>query len=259
MKDIFDVAGRCVLVTGASSGIGRHAARMFASRGAKVAVAARRKDRLDALVAEITKAGGQALAVALDVADGAAVEKAIDTVERELAPIDILINNAGTTWSRPILEHTPTDFAKVIDVNLNGAFYVAHAVARRMAAREANLPPGGGSIVNITSVAALRTMIRTPAYVASKAGLAHLTRMLAMELAPHRIRVNSIAPGLFITELSQDYVHTERGKAMLAKIPMARAARDEEMDGPMLLLASDAGSYISGAELVIDGAVASAR
>lgn len=259
MKDLFDVSGRCVLVTGASSGIGRHTARMFASRGAKVAVAARRKDRLDALVEEFRKQGVQALAVPLEVADGAAVEKAVETVERDLAPIDILVNNAGMSFSRPILEHTPPDFARVVDVNLNGAFYVAHAVARRMAARKDSLPPGGGSIINITSVAAIRTMIRTPAYVASKAGLAHLTRMLAMEFAEYRIRVNSIAPGLFMTELSQDYVHTERGKAMLAKIPMGRPARDEEMDGPMLLLASDAGSYMSGAELIVDGAVASAR
>jgi 2-deoxy-D-gluconate 3-dehydrogenase len=128
-----------------------------------------------------------------------------------------------------------------------------------MAARQDTLPKGGGSIINITSVAAIRTMIRTPAYVSSKAGLAHLTRMMAMELAPVRVRVNSIAPGLFLTELSKDYLHTERGKAMLAKIPMGRPAAEDEMDGALLLLASDASSYITGAEIIVDGGVASAR
>ncbi|MBM3504888.1 MAG: glucose 1-dehydrogenase [Alphaproteobacteria bacterium] len=259
MGNPFDVRGRCILVTGASSGIGHHAARMFAAAGAKVAIAARRADRLEALAKDLGKSGAAVFPIALDVADADACERAIDRVEREFHPIDVLLNNAGTTMSKPILEHTAEDFQRVVDVNLNGAWVMAQGVAKRMATRKDRLPKGGGSIINITSVAAIRTMIRTPAYVSSKAGLAHLTRMMAMELAPYRVRVNSIAPGLFITELSKDYVHTDRGKAMLAKIPMGRPAADDEMDGALLLLASDAGSYITGAEIIVDGGVASAR
>lgn len=258
MADRFDLTERCVLVTGASSGIGRHAATLFAEAGAKVAVAARRRDRLDAVVAEIEGAGGWAYAVGLDVSDAAAVETALDDIEARFAPIDVLFNNAGTTRSKPPFDHTPEEWRAVIDTNLNGAWYMASAVAKRMAARGDGLPAGGGSIINTTSVGATRTMIRVPAYMASKAGLAHLTRQMAMELAPLRIRVNSIAPGLFVTEMSADYLKTERGQDMLAKIPMGRPARAEEMDGALLLLASDAGSYITGAEIVIDGGVAAA-
>ena len=255
MTDRFDLTGRCVLVTGASSGIGRHAATVFAGAGAKVAVAARRQDRLADLVGEIDSAGGQAYAVGLDVTDEAAIDAVLDDIESRFAPIDVLFNNAGTTISKPPFEHTAEDWRAVIDTNLNGAWFMASAVAKRMAARGDALPPGGGSIINTTSVGATRTMVRVPAYMASKAGLAHLTRQMAMELAPMRIRVNSIAPGLFVTEMSADYIKTERGQEMLDSIPMGRAARAEEMDGALLLLASDAGSYMTGAEIIIDGGV----
>jgi NAD(P)-dependent dehydrogenase (short-subunit alcohol dehydrogenase family) len=129
---------------------------------------------------------------------------------------------------------------------------MASAVAKRMAARGGALPSGGGSIINTTSVGATRAMARVPAYMGSKAGLAHLTWKMAMELAPMRIRVNSIAPGMFVTEMSADDIKTERGKEMLSKISMGRAARAEEMDGALLLLASNAGSYITGAGIIID-------
>ena len=256
MGERFDLSGRVVLVTGASSGIGRHAARLFAETGAKVAAAARRTDRLDDLVAEVRGAGGTAAAFELDVANAEAIEPVLDAIEAALGPIDILFNNAGVTMSKPPFEHTADDWRRVIDTNLNGAWFMANAVAQRMAARKDTLPPGGGSIINTTSVGATRTMIRVPAYMASKAGLAHLTRQMAMELAPFRVRVNSIAPGLFLTELSEAYVKTERGKEMLKRIPMGRPARLEEMDGVLLLLASDAGSYITGSEIIVDGGVA---
>lgn len=255
MADRFDLTGRCVLVTGASSGIGRHAAGVFAHAGAKVAVAARRQERLADLVREIDRVGGQAYPVGLDVTDERAIDGALEKIETYFAPIDVLFNNAGTTISKPPFEHTGEDWREVINTNLNGAWFMASAVAKRMAARRADLPPGGGSIINTTSVGATRTMARVPAYMASKAGLAHLTRQMAMELAPMRIRVNSIAPGLFVTEMSAAYIKTERGKQMLSKIPMGRAAQAEEMDGALLLLASDAGSYITGAEIIIDGGV----
>jgi NAD(P)-dependent dehydrogenase (short-subunit alcohol dehydrogenase family) len=255
MVDRFDLTGRCVLVTGASSGIGRHAAGVFAEAGANVAVAARRRDRLDDVVAEITRAGGTAYAVALDVTDEPMIGSVLDEIETQFAPIDVLFNNAGMTISKPPFAHAAEDWRAVIDTNLNGAWFMASAVAQRMAARPEALPPGGGSIINTTSIGATRTMPRVPAYMASKAGLAHLTRQMAMEWAPMRIRVNAIAPGFFVTEMSAGYLETDRGKAMLETVPMRRAARAEEMDGALLLLASDAGSYMTGSEIIVDGGV----
>jgi NAD(P)-dependent dehydrogenase (short-subunit alcohol dehydrogenase family) len=214
--DLFDLTGQCVLVTGASSGIGRHAAGVFAHAGAKVAVAARRRHRLTNFVGEIHGAGGQAYPVGLDVTDEGAIDAAFEEIEADFAPIDILFNNAGTTTSKPPFEHTAEDWRAVIDTNLNSAWFMASAVAKRMAARGDALPPGGGSIINTTSVGATRTMVRVPAYMASKAGLAHLTQQMAMEVAPMRIRVNSIAPGLFVTEMSTAYIRIEHGKEMLS-------------------------------------------
>ncbi len=248
MSTLFDIAGRCALVTGASSGLGRHFAKTLAARGAKVAVAARRLDRLDALVAEIGSAGGTAAAVSCDVTNGASVRAAIETVEEALGPIDILVNNAGITVSKPLLDQEEDDWRRVIDTNLNGAWRVAQAVARRMTARAS-----GGSIVNIASIAGLSTMARVPAYVASKAALVQLTKTMAAELAPAGIRVNAIAPGLFPSEMSDGYLKSEAGKAAIARIPLGRVGDSRELDGPLLLLVSGAGSFMTGAVLVVDG------
>lgn len=248
MSTLFDISGRCALVTGASSGLGRHFAKTLAARGAKVAVAARRLDRLDALVAEIGSAGGTAAAVSCDVTDGASVRAAIDATEEALGPIDILVNNAGITVSKPLLDQDEDDWRRVIETNLNGAWRVAQAVARRMTARAS-----GGSIVNIASIAGLSTMARVPAYVASKAALVQLTKTMAAELAPAGIRVNAIAPGLFPSEMSDGYLESEAGKAAAARIPLGRVGDSRELDGPLLLLVSGAGSFMTGAVLVVDG------
>ncbi len=259
MKDLFDIKGRCIMVTGASSGIGRNAARFFAGRGAKVAVVARRGDRLEALAAEIGAAGGTVFALPLDVTDAPALEAAIDRIERDFAPIDVLVNNAGMTVAKPVLEQSLEEFTRVVDLNLTAAYWAAHAVARRMVKRQDSLPPGGGSIINITSVAAVRVRQYTPGYVSSKAGLANLTRALAWELASRRIRVNSIAPGLFDSELAPGFAETEEGKRSRARIPMGRVGRENELEGALLLLASDASSYMSGSEILVDGASAAGR
>ncbi|MBM3505719.1 MAG: SDR family oxidoreductase [Alphaproteobacteria bacterium] len=247
------LTGRCVLVTGASSGLGRHAAHLFAEAGARVALVARRRAELDALAREIAADGGEALAVAVDVTDAAAVSAAVDRIERDLAPIDVLLNNAGIVERGPALTFAAEAWNKVIDVDLTGAWHAAQAVAQRMAARSDSLPAGGGSIVNVTSYGAIRTAPLVPAYVAAKAALSHLTRALANELAPNRIRVNAIAPGLFPTEMTEGFLGSERASGFIERIPMRRPARLEELDGALLLLASDAGSYITGAEIVVDG------
>lgn len=259
MTDPFDIRGRGILVTGASSGIGRNAARLFAARGAKVAIVARRAERLAALAEEIRATGGIAFPLPLDVTQADALEAAIARIESDFAPIDVLVNNAGMTVAKPVLEQTLEEFTRVVDLNLTAAYWAAHAVARRMVARQDRLPPGGGSIVNITSVAAVRVRQFTPGYVSSKAGLANLTRALAWELAQHRIRVNSIAPGLFDTELAPGFSASPEGQRNRARIPMGRVGRDHELDGPLLLLASDAGSYMSGAEILVDGGSAAGR
>ena len=159
MVERFDLTKRCVLVTGASSGTGRHAAGLFAQAGTKVAVAARRRYRLADLVGEINGAGGQAYPVGLDVTDEGAIDAALEEIEAHFAPIDVLINNTGTTISKTLFEHTADDWSAVIDTNLNGAWFMASAVAKRMAARGDALPPGGGSIINTTSVGATQTMV----------------------------------------------------------------------------------------------------
>ena len=248
MTDLFDITGRCAFVTGASSGLGRHFAKTLAAHGARIAAGARRRERLDTLVGEISEAGGTAAAVSCDVTNVASVEAAIAATEEALGPIDILVNNTGITISKPLLEHDEADWRQVIDTNLNGAWTVAQAVARRMAARGE-----GGSIVNIASIAGLSTMMRVPAYVASKAALVQLTKTMAAELAPNAIRVNAIAPGLFPSELSEDYLETERGKATIARIPLGRVGDASELDGALLLLASGAGSFMTGSVLVVDG------
>ena len=253
-----DLRGRCALVTGASSGIGRHAARVFARAGAGVAVGARRAPQLGVLADGIRAECGRAFVVPFDVTDSSAVDAAVERVEREFAPIDILLNNAGVVERGSSLSGSEDAWNRVVDVNLSGAWHVARAVARRMAARRDSLPEGGGSIINITSYGALRTPVLVPAYAAAKAGLSHLTRALAVELAPQRIRVNAIAPGLFPTEMTEGFVSTERGRAFVERIPLRRPARLEELDGALLLLASSAGSYITGTEIVVDGGLTAA-
>ena len=244
----FDVSGRCVLVTGASSGLGRHFAALLAGQGAHVIAAARRTDKLESLVTEITAAGGKALAVECDVTSVDSVKGAFAAAEAEIGVVDIIINNAGITLPSPVLETSLDDWQAVIDTNLTGAWNVAQESARRLIA--AGKP---GSIINIASVAGFRPMRRVAAYAASKAALIHLTRTLAVEWVENNIRVNALAPGFFPSELSDGYLESDRGKETISRVPMERPGKWPELDGPLLLLASDAGSYMTGAILSVDG------
>lgn len=248
LSNPFDVSGRCALVTGASSGLGRHFAMLLAGQAAHVIAAARRIDKLESLVAEITGAGGKAVAVECDVTSVGSVKAAFESGEAKFGGVEIIINNAGITLPSPVLETPPDDWQAVIDTNLTGAWNVAQESARRLIA--AGKP---GSIINIASVAGLRPMRRVAAYAASKAGLIHLTRTLAVEWAENNIRVNAIAPGFFPSELSDGYLESSRGRETISRVPMTRAGEWPELDGPLLLLASDAGSYMTGAILSVDG------
>lgn len=239
-----DLRGKTAFVTGASSGFGAHFARTLAMAGAKVVVGARRIGALEALVTEIGAAGGAASAVALDVVDQASISAAVAMA----GDIDILINNAGVGGAKPALDVSEADWDAIIDTNLKGAWLVAVEVARGMLARG-----GGGSIVNIASILGLRQKNMVSPYAISKAGVIQMTKQLALELAPDQIRVNAIAPGYFPTEMTARSLDTEAGKSMVRGIPLRRLGELQDLDGPLLLLASDAGRYMTGAVLAVDG------
>jgi NAD(P)-dependent dehydrogenase (short-subunit alcohol dehydrogenase family) len=244
----FSVRDKAVLITGASSGFGAHFARVLAGEGAKVALAARRLDALESISTEIREAGGSALAVKLDVSDDVSIKHAVQTTVDAFGRIDVLVNNSGVSVSKPLLEQTAADFDAVVDVNLKGAFLVATEVARRMKA-----DGKGGSIINIESILSFRQTGHVAPYAASKAGLTQLTRSMALELARYKIRVNGIAPGYFSTEINQEFFDTESGAAMIKRMPSRRLGELEELEGPLLLLASDASSYMNGTTIVVDG------
>ena len=244
----FDLRGQAALVTGASSGIGRHLAELLAAAGARVALAARRADRLAEAAREIEAAGGRCLPIALDVTRSDSVAAAVAAAESELGPLTILVNNAGVTVAKPVLQHTEEEWDYVLDTNLKGAWLMAREFAQHLVDR--GRP---GRIVNIASVLGVRTIAWVPSYSAAKAGLIHLTHVLAMELARYGILVNAIAPGYVETDFNRDFLRSEAGKKLEARIPLRRVGRPDDLDGAMLLLASSAGAYITGAVIAVDG------
>ena len=248
MSKRFDLEGKVALVTGASSGLGVHFARTLASAGASVAIAARRAERLAALQAELQAGGAKAVAVSLDVQSGEAVRAAFDAAEAALGALDIVVNNAGISIVKPALVMPEEDWDAVVDTNLRGAWLVAQAAAQRWVG--AKRP---GSIVNIASILGLRTIGQVAPYNASKAGLIHLTRALAMEWARHGIRVNAICPGYIETEMNSDFWRTDGGKRLIERIPQRRIGQPEHLDGALLLLASEAGAFMTGSVITVDG------
>lgn len=242
------LADRTAIVTGASSGLGRHFAQTLARAGARMVLAARRVDRLEVLAGELRAQGAQAMVVELDVRDPASVEAAVGAVMRETGGIDILVNNSGVALTKPLLDLTEEDWQNVIDTNLSGAFRVARDVARTMVERKR-----GGAIVNIASVLGLRVAKQVIGYVASKAALIRLTEAMALELAPYRIRVNAIAPGYIATELTQEFLSSPAGEAQKKRIPMRRFGTAADLDAVLLLLASDASSFMTGSVVAVDG------
>lgn len=248
MRTLFDLNGRRALVTGASSGLGRHFAVTLAKAGATVAVAARRADRLAELVAQIESEGGAAVGVAMDVAQRDSICKGLDEITRRIGVVDVLVNNAGVSGTKRPLDYTDQDWDAIVGTNLKGAWIVAQETARRMIA--AQVP---GSIINVSSILAERVAGGVSPYAASKAGLSHLTRALALELARHDIRVNSLAPGYVATELNGDFLVSDAGERLRARIPSRRFGTCQDLDGALLLLASSAGAYINGSQIVVDG------
>jgi NAD(P)-dependent dehydrogenase (short-subunit alcohol dehydrogenase family) len=244
----FLLEGQVALVTGASSGLGRHFADVLAQAGAKVVLGARRLDRIEQARDEIVEAGGEAIAVALDVTDTASINAALDTAEQVFGTVTLVINNAGITVPKPLLNLDDADWRNVIDTNLNGVAYVTRDAARRMVAAGC-----GGSIVNIASILAERVQKMLSNYAAAKAGVVQFTKTAALELAEHNIRVNALCPGYVETEMSGGFFDTEEGRALVGRIPQKRLANLADLNGPLLLLASEAGAHMTGASITVDG------
>ncbi len=239
-----DLSGKTALVTGASSGFGAHFSRVLARAGARVIAAARREERLATLVGEIETAGGQASPLTLDVSDAEAVQAAFERI----GPVDVLVNNAGVSGATRPLETPAEEWRWTYDVNVHGVWFVAQAAAQHMVRAGQ-----GGSIINVASITAERPAKGSVAYASSKAAVAHMTRCLALDWARHGIRVNALAPGYFETDINRDFLASDYGERMIKRIPQRRTGRMEDLNGPLLLLASDASAYMTGSLLAVDG------
>jgi NAD(P)-dependent dehydrogenase (short-subunit alcohol dehydrogenase family) len=244
----FSLEGKVALVTGASSGFGLHFASLLSRAGAHVALAARRTDLIQAEAQRIVDVGGKAIAVTMDVTNTRSIGSALDQIEQSLGVVTVVINNAGITVPKLLLDLSDADWTNVIDTNLNGVAYVTRETARRMIRAGT-----GGSIVNIASILAERAQKALTNYAASKAAVVQFTKVAALELAQHNIRVNALCPGYFQTELNGEWFKTSDGQALIKRIPQRRTGNLDELNGPLLLLASDAGSLMTGSAVTVDG------
>ena len=248
MPDLFDISQEVILVTGASQGLGRQFARVLSARGAAVVLAARQTDKLKSLEEEIRGKGGRAAAVQMDVTDIASIGKAVDAAEAALGPVSVLINNAGIAVEKLAVDQTEADWDAVINANLKGAYFAATEMARRMIARKQQ-----GNIINIASVLGIGVTKFVSPYTISKAGIIQATKAMALELASSGIRVNALAPGYIDTEINHDFWSTPGGEKLTKRIPQRRVGAESDLDGAIMLLASNASRYMTGSVVTVDG------
>ena len=245
MNRLFDLTGRLALITGSSRGIGRAIAEGYAAAGARVIINGRDKD---AVATAVKALGGNAVAAPFDVTDKAAVEAAVDKIEKDIGPIDILVNNAGMTKRMPFTEFPEADWRQIMATNLDSVFFVTQSVARRM------IPRSRGKIVNICSVMSELGRPTIAPYTASKGAVKMLTKAMCAEFAKHGITANGISPGYFGTELNQALMADETFSAWVcARTPAGRWGKVEELQGAAIFLASDASSFVNGHILFVDG------
>jgi 3-oxoacyl-[acyl-carrier protein] reductase len=246
--ELFDLKGSVALVTGASSGLGVRFAEVLAGAGASVALIARRADRLKSVQARIEQSGGRAIVIAADVTDRQAMARAFDEAEKAFGTVTILVNNAGVVHSGRAVELAEEEWRRVVGTDLDAVFFWAQEAARRMLSAGKT-----GAIVNIASVLGFGVAKGTAAYAVAKAGVVQLTKALGLELAFKGVRVNAIAPGWIVTDINRDYLASEQGAAIKREIPVGRFGEERDLDGALLLLVSDAGRFIAGTTIVVDG------
>lgn len=248
----FDLTDKTALVTGASSGLGARFARVLAANGATVVLASRRVDRLRELRAEIESEGGVAHVVPLDVTDVAGIATAISRAEDEAGAIDVLVNNSGVSATQRLVDVTPEDYDFVFGTNTRGAFFVAQEVARRMIGRAKIEPDRQARIINIASMAGLKVLAQIGVYCMSKAAVVQMTKAMALEWARYNINVNAICPGYIVTEINEQHWGTEAGQKLIRMLPRRRVGQPEDLDGILLLLASEQSRFINGAVVAVD-------
>jgi NAD(P)-dependent dehydrogenase (short-subunit alcohol dehydrogenase family) len=249
MSTLFDLHDRVALVTGGGRGLGGGVAKALAAAGAEVVLTSRNEDQLAGTAAEITAAGGTARTLAWDLGDGSSAPDLVDEAIRRAGRIDVLVHAAGNMVRRPAADLPAADWDSVVGLHLRGAFLLAQAVARHL--RQAERP---GSIVLVGSLTSQRVGIPgAVAYASAKSGLMGLMRTLAVEWAPHGIRVNAIAPGFFPTAMTASADATPARRALLDRVPMGRLGTPDDLGGTAVYLASDASAYVTGEAITVDG------
>ncbi len=250
-----DLSGRVAFITGASGGLGAQFARTLAAAGAGVVLASRRIEKLKELRAEIEGAGGDAHVIELDVTDNDSIKSAVAHAETEMGSIDILVNNSGVSTTQRIQDVTEDDYDFVFNTNVRGAFFVAQEVGKRMLARSRGAAPGsftGGRIINIASMAGLKVLPQIGVYCMSKAAVVQMTKAMALEWGRFGINVNAICPGYIDTEINHHHWQTEQGQKLIQMLPRKRVGQPQDLDGLVLMLASDQSHFINGAVIAAD-------
>ena len=247
--DLFKLDGKVALITGAGSGLGRQFAETLSDAGASVVLAARRREKLEETAELVRNKGANAICLELDVTDSLSVTNCVRETTSEFGTPDILVNNAGIAKQAFLTDISEDDWDAVLDTNLKGVFMVAQAVAKSMINADKH-----GSIINIASVLGLRVSKALGSYIAAKSAVVQLTKAMAIEWSRYNIRVNALAPGYFITEINQEqFADGSAEEFLMRRVPMSRVGDLREIAGPLLLLASDAGSYMTGSIIAVDG------